>query len=99
MHTGDELEILSQGFDQMAGAVQDKVEALELPAFPLHYHGKETAYMPGIHRIFQSNLRRQVTHMLRYNLFIYLRKKQCKRLRNLQHILSEVGKHLIPAPC
>ena len=30
MHTGDELEILSQGFDQMAGAVQDKVEALEL---------------------------------------------------------------------
>ena len=26
----DELEILSQGFDQMAGAVQDKVEALEL---------------------------------------------------------------------
>ena len=30
MHTGDELEILSQGFDQMASAVQDKVEALEL---------------------------------------------------------------------
>ena len=76
-----------------------KVEALELPALPLHYHGKETAYMPGIHRIFQSNLRRQVTHMLRYNLFIYLRQKQCKRLRNLQHILSEIGKHLIPAPC
>lgn len=30
LHTGDELEVLSQGFDKMAGAIQDKIEALEL---------------------------------------------------------------------
>lgn len=30
LHTRDELELLSRSFDQMAGSIQDKIEALEL---------------------------------------------------------------------